>query len=147
MNKKLLNVVLDTNIILSSRSKNVNSPNIEIVELWKSDKFILLFSDDILIEYIEKLTEKWMSENDIIDFVDSVLNMGDFIEIKLFHIHIYPKDQDDIAFILCAENGKADYLISYDNHLLVLNWIYSFKIVIPLNFLSEFRTLWNKSKS
>lgn len=139
MGKRLFRTVLDTNIILSSRSKNINSPNVEVVELWKSRKFILLFSDDVLIEYIEKLADKGMNDDDIVEFTNTVLNMGEYVEIGFFHLQYYPTDQDDIAFVLCAENGNADFLVSYDNHLLRLNELFVFKICRPLTFLSELR--------
>ena len=51
--------VPDTNIILASSSKNPKSPNREYFERWLyRQEFDLLYSDDTLHEYIEKLEPK-----------------------------------------------------------------------------------------
>jgi len=137
--KKTLHIVLDTNIFISSLRGNIDSPSTEIIMLWEKGEFSILFSDDTLSEYIEKLSEKGMSEDKITRFIQNIHDLGKHIKIEFYHLYDYPKDQDDIAFVLCAENGKADYLVSYDDHLLILNGLYVFKICRPLDFLFEFR--------
>jgi len=137
--KNKFRVVLDTNIIISSWLGNKSSPNAEILRHFENNLFTLLYTDDIISEYMEKLFEFGVSEEDIIEFVSFIMLLGNNVKIDFFHLPIYPKDQDDIAFILCAKNGNADYLVSYDDHLLILNGIYNFKIYLPLDFLFEFR--------
>ena len=139
--RNLYRLVLDTNIIVSSWFGNLNSPNREIMMLWENGKISVLFSDDMLYEYVEKLSEKGWSEKELAQFVQIIKHIGTYIEIEFFHLRSYPEDQDDIAFVLCAENGKADYLISYDDHLLSLDGVYAFQICRPLDFLFEFRRL------
>ena len=107
--------------------------------MWKHGKINILFSEDILYEYIEKLSHKGVSEIFIKDLIKDLKFFGTFIEINFFHLHTYPKDTDDIAFVLCAENGDANYLVSYDDHLLILNGVYDFKICLPLEFLFDIR--------
>ena len=135
----MIKSVLDTNIIISCCLGSYKSPNKEILQMWQSREIKLLFSEDVLYEYIEKLSCKKVPDNIIKEMVKDLKFYGDFIEIEYFHLHAYPKDQDDIAFVLCAENGKADYLVSYDSHLLVLNGVYNFKICLPLEFLFDVR--------
>ena len=48
-------VVLDTNIIIAAYRGGERSPNKEILKLWKDQEFDLLYSDDVLTEYAEKL--------------------------------------------------------------------------------------------
>lgn len=134
-----MRVVLDTNIIISACFGGKDSPNSEILKRWKCDEFDLLVSQDIVHEYVKKLEFNNVSADYIVILLKNIYSMAVFVDIQFFHFHTYPEDQDDIAFVLCAENGKADYLISYDNHLLILNGFYSFKICRPLNFLFEFR--------
>ena len=55
--------------------------------------------------------------------------------------NIYPKDEDDIAFVLCAENGKATHLITYDPDLLNIKDYFKFKICKTIEFLTEFRDI------
>jgi len=134
-------VVLDTNIIISACFGGINSPNMETINKWENNEFDLLVSQDTVYEYIKKLKFKNVPKEYIETLLTNIYKSAIHIEIEFFHLHIYPKDPDDIAFVLCAKNGKADYLISYDDHLLELNGIYDFKICLPLDFLSEFRDL------
>ncbi len=56
--------------------------------------------------------------------------------IKYFHLEKYPVDEDDIAFVLCAINGKTTHLITYDAHLLEINDYYDFSKVIYISFIN-----------
>ena len=73
-------------------------------------------------EYIEKLEARGDSEESIIQFLRAILKIAVKVEIEFFHLKAYPADSDDIAFVLCAENGNASHLISYDRHILDLNF-------------------------
>jgi predicted nucleic acid-binding protein len=46
-----------------------------------------------------------------------------------------------VMFLLCAINGRASHLVSYDNHLRSLRPFYEseLKICEPLEFLAECR--------
>jgi putative PIN family toxin of toxin-antitoxin system len=135
-------VVADTNIFLSAQlSNNVKSPNKEFFALFRQKLFTLLLSEDCLVEYIRKLEEKEISRETIVEIIAQLYKLGEEVEIKQFHFPHYPPDQDDIAFLLCALNGKATHLVTYDNHLLGLKYAYrdSFSICETLLFLSEVR--------
>ena len=46
--------VLDTNVVLAAhRSRGATSPNREILERWRAGDFTLLYSEDVLLEYVE----------------------------------------------------------------------------------------------
>jgi predicted nucleic acid-binding protein len=135
--KTSLRTVPDTNVAVAAQSANVTSPNREFFERWKNEEFALLFSDDTLHEYIEKLVARSVPKEIIIQLVVAILEMGTFTTIRFFHLAKYPVDPDDIAFILCAENGSETHLISHDPHLLDLNGFYQFKICKTLDFLFE----------
>ena len=132
-------VVLDTNVILSSHWGNSNSPNREITDRWELGEFDLLYSDDTISEYIEKLIDKGFPETLIKKFVTSVLKLGVSIFIEKYHFVKYPKDPDDIAFFLCAENGDASHLVTYDGHLKEIKINCSSKICEPIPFLQDLR--------
>ena len=137
-----MRAVLDTNVILASkRSQNPASPNREIIVRWLDGEFTLLFTDDILLEYIEKLSEKGIPDADIIAFTRNLLLLGEKVIVGFFHLRHFPADPDDIMFVLCALNGGATHLVSYDVHLRELESIYSgdFTICGPLDFLAEIR--------
>ena len=135
-------VVADTNIFLSAQlSKNVRSPNKEFFVLFRQKLFTLLASEDCLVEYIRKLEEKGTPRAIIVEIVTLLYTLAEEVKIQQFHFQHYPPDQDDIAFLLCALNGKATHLVTYDNHLLSLKYAYrdSFTICETLPFLKEVR--------
>jgi len=45
-----------------------------------------------------------------------------------------PVDSDDVMFLLCAMNGRATHLASYDRHLLSLRPYYAGQVTKRLNF-------------
>lgn len=100
-----------------------------------------MYSDDTLHEYIEKLVEKHYPETAILKFLRAILRLGSKVEIDFFHLPAYPEDPDDISFVLCAENGHATHLISYDKHILDLRFqnVFGFQICRTIEFLKELR--------
>ncbi len=133
-------VVLDTNVLLASeKTTSATSPTQELLERWKREEFEVLYSEDILQEYIEKLTEIGVSEKSIKKLLSAIFKLGREVSITFYHFPYYPVDPDDIAFLLCAENGEATHLISYDKHLKAIEPFYSFRVCGTLEFLQELR--------
>ena len=71
--------------------------------------------------------------------VRNFLENGTRVQIDHFHLPVYPADRDDIAFVLCADNGKATHLITYDRHLREIGGYYPFKVCGPTDFLTDLR--------
>ena len=136
----LFKTVPDTNVILAAeKTKSSTSPNKEYIEHWIEGRLDLLYSEDTLLEYVEKLYSKGIDEDQIVKLLTTILRIGKSIEIEFYHLPLYPKDPEDIAFVLCADNGGATHLLSYDGHFDPLKGVYSFKICTPLEFLFELR--------
>ncbi len=140
MEKTHFRVVPDTNVVIASeKTTSESSPNREFFNRWRSGQFEILFSDDTLLEYVEKLRALEISEKNIKTFLVAILEAGIHVSIEKYHFPIYPSDVDDIAFILCAENGEATHLVSYDQHLKDVEMFYSFKVCEILDFLFDLR--------
>lgn len=134
--------VLDTNVLLAARrSSSPTSPTREILERWERREFRLLVSLDTLAEYAEKLLEHGISLTEVDAFIQSLARHAELVAIAFFHFRHYPVDPDDVMFLLCATNGEASHLISYDAHLLSLHAFYAgdFTICEPLKFLADCR--------
>ena len=134
--------VLDSNVLIAAhRSENLHSPNRELMERWQADEFTMLFSRDTLHEYAEKLLELSVDRADAVAFIALISALGEAVEIEFFHLPHYPTDADDIAFLLCAWNGLATHLVSYDRDLLDLGAFYEshFKICRPVELLGSLR--------
>ncbi len=140
----MLRAVLDTIVVLASqRGPNSAGPNREIMRRWAADEFTFLFSEDIVMEYAEKLVEHGVPDLEIRRVLANVRKTGELVRIQWFHLTTYPGDADDIAFLLCSANGLASHLVSYDDDLLVLRAAYhsEFNICQPVQFLKDLRQL------
>lgn len=138
--KTSFRTVPDTNVLLASRIRpGPVSPNKEYFDRWRRDEFSVLYSWDTLREYIEKLRDKDISDDLIKGFVRNLVENGIRVRIEHFHLPVYPIDPDDIAFLLCADNGAATHLVTFDRHLTEIRTYYRFKVCEPAVFLSELR--------
>lgn len=138
--KAELRTVPDTNIVIAAfRGPGKSGPNKEYLELWLAGIHDLLYSDDTLLEYVEKLLAHNIPKTTIIKFLDAIEKLGIYIHVAFFYLPVYPPDPDDIAFVLCAHNGNATHLVTYDKDLLDIKYRYGFKICRPIVFLKELR--------
>ena len=110
------------------------------MRLWAEGRFDLLFSDDTLNEYAEKLIERGFAHTEVMHFIKQVIRLGEEISIAFFHLRHYPADSDDTAFLLVALNGNASHLVTYDGQLQDLGVLYpEFTTCKPLEFLQALR--------
>ncbi len=134
--------VLDTNVLLAARhSSHPGSPNAEVLSRWRGHEFVFCYSLDTLAEYTEKLLEHGVPEAEAETFIRLLARHGEAVPIIFFHFRHYPVDLDDVMFLLCAINGRASHLVSYDGHLLALKHFYAGELVIcePVDFLTACR--------
>ncbi|MEI7865947.1 MAG: PIN domain-containing protein [Chthoniobacterales bacterium] len=138
-----IRAVLDTNVVLAAEnSSNPDSPNREIIRRWLAGDFVLLVTDDVVSEYAEKLLSIGKLPQEILRFLSSIYVLSEAVQIRFFHLRHYPADFDDVHFLLCAINGEASHLVSYDPHLLDLRAVYDdFTVCLPLQFLQDLRKL------
>ena len=133
-------VVVDTNVILSaSRSRSPSSPAREMLERWIAGEFDLLYSEDLIAEYARKLQELDIAEERIDALLESLASLGEAVLISHFHEQFYPTDPDDVCFLLCAANGNASHLVTYDSDFDAVRGHYQFSVCAPIEFLQELR--------
>ncbi len=125
-------VVPDTNILISSifwRGKPY-----EVIRGGIEGKHVLVTSSEILEELAERLKNKFSRpECDILLFMD----------IIFAHFHIVPKisafsasaDPKDNKILETAFDGKAEFIVTGDSHLLVLKEFKGIKIVTAEEFI------------
>ena len=134
--------VFDTNVLLAAKlTPSAASPAAEILDRWQRREFTFLYSLDILTEYADKLRQKGISAEVITTFLRRLLGIGEAVSIVAFHFRHYPVDPDDVRFLLCALNGRATHLVTYDPHLLSLRPFYTAELAIcsPIEFLVDCR--------
>ncbi len=114
----MFRAVLDTNTVVSGTLRpGPQSPHRHVLRLALRGCFQWLISDDILLEYIEKLAELGVPEAKLQQFTEQLLRLAEPVSIRSFHFRHYPVDPDDIAFLLAAVNGLATHLVTRDRHL------------------------------
>jgi putative PIN family toxin of toxin-antitoxin system len=123
-------VVLDTNVLISSLIKS-GKPRTLVFELLDREVQLIL-SKNILDEFIEATEDheikKYVNEEDITLFLKFLNIVGKIIKVKSRFKAVNQDPKDDIV-LRTAYDGKADYIVSGDNHLLSLGEFRGIKIV------------------
>jgi len=131
-----IKVVLDTNVILSGIIFGGNSRH--ILDLVVNGKITSLTSPSILLEISQTLTKKFKwSKEQVVLAVETLVKSFTVVRPKI-RINIVKVDKSDNKIIEAADEGKADYIISGDNHLLKIGEYGKIKILSPSEFLLVF---------
>ena len=131
----MIRVVADTNIFLSGIFWKGNFSS-QIIELWRNRRIDLISS----IPIIEELTKNLksfkikMDEDSVQEWKNMILENSLLVEPEE-EINIVKDDVSDDKFVEAAVTGKADYIITQDNHLLKIKEFRGIKILTPKEFL------------
>lgn len=133
--------VLDTNVVVAAiRSRNPNSPTLELLQRWTRREYVLLYSDDTYAEYVAKLSGLPATSSMREMFLASVIRRAERVVVRDKQVLPVTVDRDDDAVIACAVIGKATHLVTYDPHLTALGPTYQrVRIIGVLEFLAELR--------
>lgn len=131
--------ILDTNLWISFLiSRNFK----ETDDLIQSKKFVLVFSDELLEEFIEVVKrpkfKKLFTKNDIEGLLKTFDQYADLIKVTT-ELEVC-RDEKDNFLLNLAVDGKADYLVTGDNDLLVLGKIGKTKILTYREFITQVKT-------
>ena len=140
--KNILRAVFDTNVVIAAlKSKNPSSPTVELLRRWRQGEFIILYSDALLLEYLEKFISRDIDPALRIVFLADLDVLGEHIDLTPDQIQpLVPDDPDDDIVIACAIVGQATHLVTYDPHLLNLGETYQgITILDGLHFLYAVR--------
>jgi putative PIN family toxin of toxin-antitoxin system len=130
-------IVLDTNIIVSALL--TSGPTLGILKLWREGKFDLILSDEIFEEYYAVFSrEKFCLPSSLIKTIIDEFRSKALWFNKTSQINLIKEDPSDNKFIETALDGKADYIISGDFHLLKIKKYQTIVILLPQEFLAKF---------
>jgi hypothetical protein len=134
-----MKVVLDTNIWLSAIFWQGESN--KLIESCEKNKIKVIITEGILSEIIKVLNKeskfkRFIEDKNqkIEDLVRTILSISTLIEIKT-KLDIIKEDPDDNIILEAALDGKSDYIISYDKHLLNMLEFRKIPILKPDEFL------------
>lgn len=134
-----MKIVLDTNIWLSALFWEGEAN--KLIETLISKKYKIIITENILSEIIEVINkeEKFQrfikdKKQKIEDLIRTIIHHSNLIETntKIGLIKEHPKDN---IILEAAFDGKAEYIISYDNHILNMLEFRGVKILNPREFL------------
>jgi putative PIN family toxin of toxin-antitoxin system len=140
----MLRAVLDTNIIVSAIVSSGGSSH-QILEAWRQDKFIFLTSEAIIAEVVRvlhypHLSQKFQISEADIQAVVASLSTDAYLLEDLYEVQ-HSRDPDDDIFLGCSLEGKADYLVSGDTHLLEIKYYHGTQIVNSRDFIKILSTI------
>ncbi|MEK6983355.1 MAG: putative toxin-antitoxin system toxin component, PIN family [Nanoarchaeota archaeon] len=138
----MIKITADINVLVSATYWAGEAyDTLELVESGKIDNIVL---HEIMNDY----KETW-DDDELIEKVSkfSLIASKSAEKITAMSILVHPReklnvvkdDPDDDKIIEAAVEGKVDYIVSYDNHLLKLKEYRGIKIVTPKQFLNLFR--------
>ena len=129
----MLKVVIDTNLIISSLWGGKSK---ELIDLWQNGKIEVLTSRAIIKEYLEVLARFNLTMEDYNEWAWNFSNKTTSLDPKK-EFKLVKADPDDDKFIECAVEGRADYILAGDKHLLNLKEHNGVKILLVADFLKR----------
>ncbi len=134
-----MKIVLDTNVWLSGIFWDREAG--KIIEKAEKKDIQIIISEDILSEIINVLNRESKFQKylfnlrlSIEDILRTALSISTLIETKN-KLDIIKADPKDNIILEAALEGKSEYIISYDNHLLNMIEFRGIKIISPGEFL------------
>jgi putative PIN family toxin of toxin-antitoxin system len=113
-------IVVDTNALISALSRK--SMFHRLISLILNEQIILCVTDEIMLEYEEKLKEKY-SLTVANNFLAALNELPNVLFTKVYYHWNLLKDQDDNKFIDCYVAANATLLITNDRGFNVVNAI------------------------
>lgn len=141
----MIRIVLDTNLFVSALLKSGSNPD-RIIQLVRDEKVLLLISDSICYEisgvlaYPKIRKRLTLSDEELITFV-KLLDTVAIITPGTLNLPQLDADPDDTKYLVCAVEGRADFIVSGDHHLSDLVVYRGIRIVTPADFLQIISSL------
>ena len=130
-----MRVVLDTNVFISGIFWEGNFCS-KIIDKWKNREFELVSSIEIIEELLNTLKHfKIQLDEETIENWRNIIIERVIIAKSSERLDVIKEDPDDNKFLETAIAGKADFIITQDNHLLKVKKLNNIMILNPEEFL------------
>lgn len=134
-----MRITADTNVMLSSTFWAGASD--KIMRLVESKEIELVLSEEIVNEFINVLEYEEVKRKakglSVRRTVEKILSNAEII-VPQEKLSIVKQDPDDDKVIECAVEGKSNFIITQDKHLLKMKSYKQIRIITPQEFLREF---------
>ena len=139
--------VFDINVLVSSLI--VKGKPQELWQRAKNNEFTLVLSSEMFSEFVNvvsrKKFEKYVTDIDVKLFLADLSRIGKFVEVKS-KFRVIREDPDDDVIIQAAYDGKANYVVSGDKHLISLKEFKGIKILKVEEMLNVLDSIENEIK-
>jgi putative PIN family toxin of toxin-antitoxin system len=124
----MVRVVFDTNVLISAML-SVGKPYV-LFRKAVSKEFVLVASDLILKEFegIMRRPKFGFTDGEIYEMSHSLMQTAELVDV-VSEFNIVTRDSKDNMFLETAYDGKADFVVSGDDHLLSLHSFRGINIV------------------
>ena len=134
-----MRAILDTNIFLSGI--HWSGASNKVLREWFIGSFVSVSSPQINQELFIQLRDfKIQMEIKEIEWWEDVILEKSILIIPKRKVNVVKDDSDDNKFIEAALEGKADYIVTQDRHLLNIKEFEGIKMVTPKEFLRILKT-------
>lgn len=133
----MMRVVIDTNVLVSGVIASHGAPR-RILEAWHAGRFTLVTSEVIIAEVMRvlhypRIYQRYnLAKDDVALVVDSLRTDAEVVA-GLYEVRKSTDPADD-TFLACALEGRAEYVVSGDRHLLEIGSYHGVLIVTPGQF-------------
>lgn len=128
-----MKIVLDTNILISATLWNGSVAQKTLFKLIEDDAKIYI-SKEIILEYENVLVRDFNYSKEEVNNIVKIILKFTTLTIPKEKIRVVKEDPADDKIIECALEILADYIITYDKHLLKLLTYKNIKIITPEEF-------------
>lgn len=135
--KHALNIVLDTNVVLSALVFGGESAKLR--STWQSGRFVPLIGTATAQELLRVLAypKFRLSAEEREELLADYLPYCKVVNVTMGAPALVCRDPFDIPFLQLALAGKAKYLVSGDKDLLALKAAFPISILTPADFLAR----------
>lgn len=129
--------VIGTNVLVSGVIAPHGAPR-RILEAWHAGQFTLITSEAIIAEvtrvlHYPRIYDRYnLTEDDVAAVVDSLRTEAEVVA-GLYEVRRSTDPADDM-FLACALEGRAEYVVSGDTHLLEIGFYHTVLVVTPRQF-------------
>lgn len=138
----MISAVLDTNVLASGTVSALNAPG-KILNAWRTGKFILITSEQIIKELVSVLQKPYFQKyitSDQIDAFIYLLQNESLVAPITVKIHGIATHSEDDLILAAAISAKANYLVTGDQPFLkeVGSFYKGVTLVTTNEFLNQF---------
>ncbi len=138
-----IRAVLDTNVLVSGLMGAKGAPR-QALDAWLEGQFTLVTSLYLVDEFVHvlqypRIAERLqVTEDELAAILAALLSQAEVVPEQL-QLPGVTRDPKDDAVVACAVEGSADYIVSGDQDLLVLDRYESVTVVTPRHFMKVLR--------